>query len=72
MQVIRKVGDYQINEGSGMAKGLFNITDKSNDESLIATAQMRVSDWLDTQTKDELMQLSDADFQTECETILSN
>ena len=71
MEIARTEGNYQLNIGSLAAKGLYNITDEANDISLEATARMRVSDWLDEETKEELLSLSKEEFITECENILN-
>ena len=71
MKTARKEQDYQLNIGDNMARGLFNITDESNDDSLESTARMRVSNWLDIETKDWLMSLSSNEFIEECENLLT-
>jgi hypothetical protein len=55
MVVLRKVGNYELNKGSGMANGLFNISNTENNNLL--------SKWFDTSTKDELMEMSDVEFE---------
>lgn len=71
MKVIRTEGDYELNEGSLMANGLFNVTDQANDPSSIGTARMRVSDWFDTEEKERLEGLPPNEFKEECEKFLS-
>lgn len=51
MKVLRQVGDIKLNEGSLMAKGLFNVS--NNDD---------VSFWFDKETADDLIQMSEDDF----------
>lgn len=51
MTVLRSVKGIELNEGDGMARGLYNLS-KGDD----------VTNWFDTDTKDELLELSDAEF----------
>jgi len=51
MKVLRKVGSIELNEGSLMANGLFNISD-GNEVSL----------WFDNETKEDLLSMSDDEF----------
>jgi len=55
MIILRTVGNYELNEGNGMAKGLFNISNTENNNEL--------SLWFDQETKNELLELSDKDFE---------
>jgi hypothetical protein len=53
MVVLREVNNIQLNEGDGMAKGLFNL---SNEDS------GALSLWFDGDVKDSLMKLSEDEF----------
>ena len=59
MEVLRKVNEIELNKGEGQARGLFNV---SNDTD--------VSLWFDTETKDRLMDLNDADFLDEANNLI--
>lgn len=59
MNILRTVKGIELNEGSLMANGLFNVsTDKS------------VSFWFDFETKDRLMELKDAEFWHEAKDLI--
>ncbi len=60
MNILRAVNGFELNEGSLMANGLFNVS-TDND----------VSFWFDAETKDELMDCSDEDFQEKCEELIA-
>ena len=62
MNVLRVAGDISLNEGNGMAKGLFNVFNEQTNE---------VSNWFDSETKDELIGLNDSEFILEAERLLS-
>lgn len=53
MVVLREVNNIQLNEGDGMSKGLFNLSNEDS-ESL--------SLWFDGDVKDSLMKMSDDEF----------
>ncbi len=53
MNVLRKVGDVQLNEGNLMAKGLNNLYNKKTGE---------LSFWFDDEVKDKMMKLPDDVF----------
>jgi hypothetical protein len=59
MEVLRKVGDIELNKGSLMANGLFNLSD--GDE---------VSLWFDEETKDDLMSMTDDEFFDEARVMI--
>ncbi len=61
MNVLREHNGFQLNEGNLMANGLFNV---STDED--------VSLWFDSETKDELMECDEDDFQEKCEELITN
>ena len=52
MIVLREVQGFVLNEGSLMAAGLFNITAPNGD----------VSNWFDSEMKDELINCDDSTF----------
>jgi hypothetical protein len=56
MNVIKQVGNIQLNQGNLMANGLFNLTN---------TETKQVSYWFDHRTKNELMELNDEAFISE-------
>jgi hypothetical protein len=59
MNVLRQVGQFRLNEGSGMAKGLFNITNTILTEN---TKDKGVSYWFGEKTKDVYLRCSQAEF----------
>ncbi len=59
MEVLRKLGQFELNEGDGMAKGMYNITNSILVEN---TKDEGVSYWFDEDTKDTLMLCSDDEF----------
>ncbi len=61
MKVLREVNGIELNEGSLMANGLFNVS-TDNDSSF----------WFDAETKDELMECSDEDFIEKSEELIAN
>ncbi len=54
MVVLRQVNDVELNEGSLMAKGLFNLSKGG-----------KVSLWFSSEEKDEFMSMSDEVFYAE-------
>lgn len=61
MNILRSVKGFELNEGTGMANGLFNISHTENPNYL--------SNWFDKNSKDEFLQYSDNEFVTICETL---
>lgn len=59
MVVLRKVGQFELNEGNGAANGLYNLTNSILVEN---TKDEGVSYWFGNDTKELLMMSSDADF----------
>jgi hypothetical protein len=59
IQVIRQVGDYSLNRDT--INQLYNVSSSDN-----------VSFWFDTETKDELMTLSDSMFVIYCLDLIQN
>lgn len=58
-KVLRKVGQFELNEGSGMAKGLYNVTNSILVEN---TKDEGVSYWFDEDTKDLYLNCSQSEF----------
>lgn len=56
---LRKVGQFSLNEGVGMSKGLFNVT---NDILVENTKDKGVSYWFDADTKETYLRCSEAEF----------
>jgi hypothetical protein len=59
MKVLRQVNNVQLNEGSLMAKGLFNLS-KDN----------KVSLWFSSEDKDDFMAMSDEEFYAEASAVI--
>ena len=59
MKVIRKVRDVELNEGNLASNGLYNLSTKNE-----------VSFWFDSDTKDRLMKLGDANFWHQAKDII--
>lgn len=70
MNTLRKEGDFKLSKESLV--GMYNVTDQANDTSLIATTRMRVSDWFDKETADELVKASKENFIEFCEELLKD
>ena len=51
MKVLRQVNGFQLNEGTMMANGLFNI---SKDD--------KISFWMDSETAEEMINMTDEEF----------
>ncbi len=64
MNILRQVKNIQLNEGSLMAKGLFNLA--FMDGNLVA-----VSVWFDEEEKDRLLTLSDEEFEKQAKEIIA-
>ena len=58
MKVLREVGDVQLNEGSLMAKGLFNLSKAG-----------KVSLWFSSEDKDDFMAMTDEEFYVEASAV---
>ena len=52
--VLRAVNGYELNQGYGMAKGLFNLTHESLNVASL---------WFDEEERDELLEMSDIEFE---------
>ena len=59
MKVLREVGDVQLNEGSLMAKGLFNLSKAG-----------KVSLWFSSEDKDDFMTMTDEEFYAEASAVI--
>ena len=64
MNILRQVKNIQLNEGSLMAKGLFNLAFVN--DNLVA-----VSVWFDEEEKDRLLALSDEEFEKQAKEIIA-
>lgn len=52
MKVLREVNGYKLNQGNNMANGLFNISDENDN----------VSFWIDLETAEDMLTMTDAEF----------
>ncbi len=52
MKVLRQVNGFKLNQGNFMANGLFNISDENDN----------VSFWLDSDTAQDMLDMTDEDF----------
>ena len=64
MKILRQVNNIQLNEGSLMAKGLYNL-------ALVTDNVVAVSVWFDEEEKDRLLALADEEFESEAERIIA-
>lgn len=64
MKILKQVGNIQLNEGSLMAKGLYNLTLATDDA-------VAVSFWFDEEEKDRLLALTDEEFESEAKRIIA-
>tara|TARA_R110000772_G_scaffold245860_2_gene359432 strand:- start:360 stop:587 length:228 start_codon:yes stop_codon:yes gene_type:complete len=69
MEVLRKVGQFELNKGDGMARGLYNMT---NTILLENTKDEGVSFWFDEETKDLLMRVQEAEFIQRAKQLVGN
>ena len=69
MKVLRQLGQFELNEGNGMAKGLYNVTNSILVEN---TDDKGVSYWFDEETKDLLMLCSDDEFVSRAKQLAGN
>ena len=53
MKVIRQVGTISLNQGTSMARGLYNLMDSETDE---------LSFWFNEEVKDSLLAMTDEQF----------
>lgn len=60
METIRKTKKYELNEGHGMSRGLYNVSDRNDNLSF----------WFDIRTKNELLKLDDKSFEKECKKLI--
>lgn len=61
MEILREVKGIQLNKGDSMANGLFNLS-----------LEDTVSFWFDSETKDELLECNDIEFETKALEIIQN
>lgn len=64
MNILRQVKNIELNEGSLMASGLYNL-------ALVNDRVVAVSVWFDEEEKDRLLALSDSDFFNEAKEIIA-
>jgi hypothetical protein len=64
MNILRQVNNIQLNEGSLMAKGLYNL-------AFILNNVVAVSVWFDEEEKDRLLTLSDEEFESQAKEIIA-
>lgn len=64
MKILKQVGNIQLNEGSLMAKGLYNL-------ALVTDNVVAVSVWFDEEEKDRLLALTDEEFESEAKRIIA-
>jgi hypothetical protein len=69
MKVLRQLGQFELNEGNGMAEGLYNVTNSILVEN---TDDKGVSYWFDEETKDLLMLCSDEEFVSRAKQLAGN
>ena len=69
MNTLRQIGQFKLNEGNLMAKGLFNMT---NSILVEHTKTEGVSLWFDADTKDLLMRCTDAEFVSRAKQLAGN
>jgi|TARA_R110000824_G_scaffold106610_4_gene251986 hypothetical protein len=69
MVVLRTRGQFELNQGDGAAKGLYNVTNSILVEN---TKDEGVSFWFDEDTKDLLMLVSDFEFGQRCKQLAGN
>jgi hypothetical protein len=69
MVVLRKVGQFSLNEGDGMAKGQFNVT---NEILTLTTKTHGVSYWFELETKELLMRISESEFVSRAKQMAGN
>jgi hypothetical protein len=69
MKVLRKIGQFELNEGDGMAKGQFNMTNEILVEN---TKDEGVSYWFDKDTRDILMMASKDEFISRAKQMCGN
>lgn len=64
MKILRQVNNIQLDEGSLMVKGLYNL-------ALVTDNVVAVSVWFDEEEKDRLLALTDEEFESEAERIIA-
>lgn len=69
MKVLKSIGQFSLNEGDGMARGLYNVT---NSILLENTKDKGASLWFDEDTKDNLLLMNEFDFIQRCKQLAGN
>jgi hypothetical protein len=69
MKILKKIGQFELNQGDGAAKGLFNMTNKILVEN---TKDEGVSYWFGNDTKDILMLASSDEFISRAKQMCGN
>lgn len=59
MEILRKVGQFELNKGDGMANGSYNMVNRILMDN---TENEGVSYWFDKDTADMLLRMSDSEF----------
>lgn len=60
MKILKQTKKYQLNEGDGMADGLYNVSSKDGE---------KVSNWLFPEDAKELKRLNAKEFNLKCEEL---
>lgn len=69
MKSLRQVGQFSLNRGDSMARGMYNVT---NEILLEYTKNKGVSFWFDGETRDLLLRTNEADFVGRCKQMVGN
>jgi hypothetical protein len=62
MKVLREVNGYKLNQGNNMANGLFNISDENDN----------VSFWLDLETAEDMLSMTDEEFTNDAIALINH
>ena len=62
MKVLREVNGYKLNQGNYMANGLFNISDENDN----------VSFWLDLETAEDMLSMTDEEFTNDAIALINH
>ena len=63
VEKIKNVNGWELNEGSLMANGLYNISNLEKN---------KLSDWFGEKTKNEFLRITDKEFEKKCIAICDN
>lgn len=69
MEELRRYGQFALNKGEGMAKGLYNVT---NDILLETTDDKGVSYWFGEEMRDILLSCGEKEFARRCVQMAGN